>query len=121
MSGPQNLKAKRFTGKEICDIIKAGADNKLISLEYQGLKLQFRESATVPESENPSKPERVIFPPPPPGAAEEIEDIAKVQARSEDINEEIENLHISDPYEYEQLLARRELENAEENDAGETQ
>lgn len=111
------MELDKLKAADICKIIEKCAQNGVSELTIgSDFKVSFAYTAHLDERGAPaSKQAQVkgIFPHNP-TQAEEVEDVAQVQTRSEIIQDEIDNLLITDPFEYERLLGLKELEDAPE-------
>jgi restriction endonuclease Mrr len=104
---------KDLSVKEICEIITVGAKNGLATLKYAGLELTFKETHT-PSMETPA----TVIVEPSQGPEEELAPISPevLQKIEQDMKqEELSQMMINDPAQFEELISLGEIENDDEN------
>lgn len=102
-----------FTGKQICEILKACAESGVKSLKLGDLVVEFIGKANSTEQDasyEPASPEEINK------QIEEAEKLAAFElmnANKTFVEEEIANLQVSDPFEFEELVTQGALEDEE--------
>lgn len=108
-----------FTSNDICKIIKECAKSGVSELKLGDfINVQFDHKAHLDESALPEKAiqdKPRVFPPTEPHLEAEIEETALIQDKSERINDELDEMLLSNPAEFEDMMANRELEDAKAN------
>lgn len=109
---------ENFTSRDICGIIKACAQAGVAELRLsQEFIVSFRHTENLSQANTPvqaSQVKRGSFPKGSAKAEQKIIDLAQVDERSADAEEEIQNLILTNPLEYESQEAQGALEIAKE-------
>lgn len=113
------MKYTGITPEQVLQIISALKGSEIRVLKYRGLHIeQFPEaqqSAPTAQSGWESFPKGIIDPAPP-AAFSSLETTPVSKANELDEDDRLELIKLEDPEEYERLLEKRELENADSND-----
>ena len=106
-----SVPVKSFTAEEICAIIKQCGESDVLKLSLGDFHVEFerKASALLDTPEQASQ----VFPVISQEQSNEIQDLANIKERSDDASEEIANLLLTNPVEYEDSLMRGDLEDAE--------
>ena len=124
-SGKTSTGLDKFTAQDICKIISSCAKSGVTDLVIgDSFRVQFGRTDNSSEIEAPEKANQVKLRTFPQGAVQAVQSVAEVsqiKKRSEEVEDELQELSIANPYEYEELMAQGDLEHAEEKIGGSQQ
>jgi len=121
MDPSKGLSSLGFTADDFCKIISMCAKSGVRDLKIGKFHVQFGHKDNLAQTEHPGEAiqanqtiEDPNFISAEPEKEKEIAELAQIKVRSEDANEEIQHLILTDPHEYEAQMAQGALEDAQE-------